>query len=449
MKNLQRVVWSKGMFLTPQHFQAHDDYLEDTIQFRATTSTTANWGLTDFTVEQEALANGVFTLRHCRGVFPDGLPFNIPDTDQPPQGREIGESFPPTQTELDVYLALPERRPRGRNVTMTGAEEAVTRYVAETRQVVDASSGVEEKAVQLSSKNFRIVFGGESLDGSSFVRLAQVVRSATGAYLLKQDFIPPALSLEASEHLLLLLRRLIELLAAKANSLSGMRRQKGRTQADFGPGDVGNFWLLYTVNSFLPQVKHFWTQRRRHPEQLYITLLGLAGSLTTFALADEARNLPDYDHENLGPCFNLLDEKIRQLLETAIPSKCVNIPLHQIEKGIWAGNVADENHFKRSQFVLSVGAKMGVDDVIKQVPRLIKVSPPAEVHRLIRNALPGVSLRHAPVPPSAVPVKLDRQYFGLGNSGILWDGIVKNHQLCVFVPDEIANPDLELLIVLE
>ena len=31
MKHLQRVVWSKGMFLTPQHFQAQDEYFEQHI----------------------------------------------------------------------------------------------------------------------------------------------------------------------------------------------------------------------------------------------------------------------------------------------------------------------------------------------------------------------------------------------------------------------------------
>jgi predicted component of type VI protein secretion system len=31
MKNRHRVVWSKGMFLNPQHFQAQDQYVEDTL----------------------------------------------------------------------------------------------------------------------------------------------------------------------------------------------------------------------------------------------------------------------------------------------------------------------------------------------------------------------------------------------------------------------------------
>jgi type VI secretion system protein ImpJ len=96
MKHLQRVVWSKGMFLTPQHFQAQDEYFEQHIQFRATASSSANWGLMGLAIDQEALSNGTFTIRHCRGILPDGLTFNIPEADNPPAGREIAYFFPPT-----------------------------------------------------------------------------------------------------------------------------------------------------------------------------------------------------------------------------------------------------------------------------------------------------------------------------------------------------------------
>ena len=56
---------------------------------------------------------------------------------------------------------------------------------------------------------------------------------------------PSALSIDSSEYLLIMLRRLVELLAAKAASLSALRRQKGRSAAEFAAGDVGNFWLLH------------------------------------------------------------------------------------------------------------------------------------------------------------------------------------------------------------
>jgi type VI secretion system protein ImpJ len=446
MKNLERVVWSKGMFLSPHHFQAQDNFFEDLLNFRSGVSTNCGWGLTDLAIDQESLSNGTFSLRNCRGVFPDGLSFHLPDSDPTPESRDIEPYFPPTEQNLDVFLVLPEQQTSGRNVALTKTESS-SRYVARTAKVIDQISGSEEKPVQFCAKNFRIVFGTEVLDGLSFIRIARITRNGAGAYIPAPRFIPPALSLEASEYLLVMARRLVELLSAKVLSIAGQRKQKSKSQADFSAGDVGGFWLLHTINTYLPKLKHLWIQRRRHPEELYVTMLMLAGALTTFALNAEARSLPDYDHNDLGACFTALDEKIRELLETAIPTRCIVVPLHLEEKSTWAGAIADMQLFHQTQFVLSVGAKMGVDDLIKQVPRLIKVSPPTELQRLVRNALPGITLRHLAIPPDGVAAKLDRQYFALNQTGILWEGLTRERQVRVFVPEEIANPDFELLVV--
>jgi type VI secretion system protein ImpJ len=67
MKNLRRVVWSRGMFLTPQHFQTLDNFIEDSLQFRFNASNYCNWGVVDLGIDQESLANGLFTIHHCRG----------------------------------------------------------------------------------------------------------------------------------------------------------------------------------------------------------------------------------------------------------------------------------------------------------------------------------------------------------------------------------------------
>ena len=62
MKNLHRVVWSKGMFLTPQHFQQQDLGWDELIHFRFNASNFANWGVHTLRIDEEALANGNFVL---------------------------------------------------------------------------------------------------------------------------------------------------------------------------------------------------------------------------------------------------------------------------------------------------------------------------------------------------------------------------------------------------
>ncbi|HUQ92175.1 MAG TPA: type VI secretion system baseplate subunit TssK, partial [Bryobacteraceae bacterium] len=132
-----------------------------------------------------------------------------------------------------------------------------------------------------------------------------------------------------------------------------------------------------------------------------------------------------------------------------IPSKFRSIPLILTDRFIWSGTVPDDNLFKDSQFYLAVSARMGIDEVIRKVPQYLKLSAPDDVERLIRNALPGITLRHVQVPPPQIPMKLDNQYFVLNQSGPIWDRIVMSRSVSVSAPAEINEPRLELLVVTE
>jgi type VI secretion system protein ImpJ len=456
MRNRHRVVWNKGMFLTPQQFQTQDQYFESALQFRLAASCFANWGVTELDIDAEALQNGLFRLAKCAGLMPDGESFDMPDTDELPPARAVASHFPPTQESLDVFLGIPESRPRARNVSIPGraaSEEAAgpptTRYLAETRMFTDENTGNEEKPVQVARRTFRILFGDEYRDGFSTLRIAQLVRNAAAIPILNPRFVAPCLSLASSSYLNSLLRRQIEILATKSASLSGPRRQRSKIAAEFSASETANFWLLHTVNSYLPELKHIWKVRKGHPEPAYVAMLRLAGALATFSLEARPENLPDYDHEDLGRCFTLLDEKIRDLMETVIPSKFVSVPLEVRDRFVWGGTVTEDQYFRDSQFFLAVSAKMGVDDLIRKVPQLVKISSSDDIQRLIRNALPGITLRHTPVPPPAIPMKLDNQYFALNQSGDLWNMITLSRQIAVHAPDEIMEPKMEILIVLE
>jgi predicted component of type VI protein secretion system len=82
MKNRHRVVWTKGMFLTPQHFQIQDQFFEHNIQFRFAASHYANWGVARrtfrFLFEGEYL-DGFSKLRIAQVIRnPAGIPILNP-----------------------------------------------------------------------------------------------------------------------------------------------------------------------------------------------------------------------------------------------------------------------------------------------------------------------------------------------------------------------------------
>lgn len=441
------------MFLVPQHFQAQDQYFEDLLRFRLSASLYANYGVTQLEIDAEALSNGLVKLNRARGVLPDGEMFDSPDSDELPDSRELTNRWPSDQETLDVFLSLPEWRTNSRNVTFSdetdGSAPARTRYIAETRMLPDANLGFDEKPVQLGRKTFRLLFGNEFRDGFNSLRIAKISRDAAGTPVIHPSFVAPCLELGSSSYLMSLLKRQVEMLITRSSGLSGPRRERGKATADFSASETANFWLLHTVNTYLPELRHIYKVRRGHPEAAYLAMLRLAGALSTFSIQGSPADLPDYDHDDLGLCFSQLDARVRDLMETVIPSKYRAIPLSLTDRQIWSGTVEDDNLFRRTQFFLAVSAEMGVDDVIRKIPQYLKVSAPDEIERLIRNALSGVTLRHVQAPPAAIPVKLDNQYFAFNQSGPIWERIVMSRQVSVFAPSEIADPKMEVVVVME
>jgi len=240
----------------------------------------------------------------------------------------------------------------------------------------------------------------------------------------------------------------VEILAAKSTLLSGTRRQKNLSLAEFGTADIANFWLLYTINSHFPGLQHIFDTRHGHPERLYAAMLALAGSLTTFSKDVHPRDMPKYRHDELSECFTELDEKVRYLLETVVPSNFVSLPLKLIQPLIYATSIADDKYLQNTRLYLAVNAEMTEADLIARTPYLIKVCSANHIEHLVKHALPGVALTHVQRPPSAIPVKLNCQYFSLNQSGPAWEAIIRSRNLAAYVPADFPGPQLELIILL-
>ena len=446
MKQLKPVLWTKGTFLTPQHLQVQDRFLEDTLNFRLQALKFCPWGFSELAINGELLADGQFGLSRAAGIFPDGLLFDTPDADPAPPSKSLEEFFDPGTKNLDIYLAVPDYRQRGLNVS--NGKESGSRYTAEVAMFRDENTGAGEKPIQVARKNMRLLADSENREGSSVLRIANVERTAAGTFQLNPRFIPPLIEIGANEYLVGLLRGMVELLAARSNQLSSGRRQKNQSLADFTASDIANFWLLYTVNSNFPIFSHLYESKKGHPEELYAAMVSLAGSLTTFSQKLRPRDLPLYVHDALGPIFAELDEKLRLLLETVVPTNLVSLPLKLVKDSIYATAIDHDKYLHNTRMYLAVNAEAKEETIIQKVPQLVKVCSATHVEHLVNQALPGIQLRHLTNPPSAIPVKLKYQYFSLNQSGAAWEAVNRARNFAAYVPGEIPNPTLELLILL-
>jgi type VI secretion system protein ImpJ len=447
MKQLQPVLWTKGTFLTPQHLQLQDRFLEDSLNFRLQALKFCAWGFSELVLDQESLADGHLAISRASGIFPDGLLFDIPASDQPPPSKALAESFDPGMRDLDIYLTVPDYREKGLNVSAVGRNGG-SRYLAEITTVRDENTGTGEKPVQIARKNLRLMAANETREGSSALRIANVQRTDAGAFRLNTRLVPPLLEVRASDYLLGLVNGLLEILSAKSSQLAAGRRQKNLSLADFSASDIANFWLLYTVNSHIPVLSHLLQGQRCHPEELFSALTALGASLTTFSNTIRPRDLPLYDHLNLSKVFTDLDEKLRLLLETVVPTNVVSLPLKHVNHTIYATAIEQDKYLNNTRMYLAISAETAEDSIIRKVPQMVKVCSATHIEQLISNALPGVTLTHLPNPPSAIPIKMKYQYFSLNQAGAAWESVTRARNFAAHVPGDFPNPQMELLILL-
>jgi len=79
---------------------------------------------------------------------------------------------------------------------------------------------------RLPGKNFRCWWRGTPPGKHFPAHSGGSGKTTAGTYQLDPQFVPPLIDLSVSEYLMAILRRLVEILAAKSNALSGTRRQK-------------------------------------------------------------------------------------------------------------------------------------------------------------------------------------------------------------------------------
>ena len=449
MRQLTKPIWSEGMYLGPHHFQAQNRYFEDSLDFVTSSLWRDAFGFAGIQFDSDALRNGTLTLTHARGLFQDGLAFDLPGTDAAPKPREFAALFSPIADHLTLHLAVPAAVAGGRNTSLNG-QNANARYIGVEQPMPDQNTGLDEKPIRIGHKNLLLLAEDEVTDQFVSLPLMRVTRDGSGHFEADPGFVPPSLSLNASPALTNMLRRLIDILDEKSTVFSNEQQQRtGVFQAGMSARHVAQYWFLHAINSNVAILRHFLLSHHVHPQELFREMSRLAGALCTFGLEVHPRSLPTYDHKDAWTSFAPLDEHIRRHLEIVMPSKAIKIPLRPVESFLYNGEIKDERCLGPSRWILEIHSHIGEADLIQRVPKLVKICSARFVVELIKRALPGLDLNHLHVPPAEIAAKVESQYFSVHRAGPCWDHMVQTRQVGVYVPAEIPTPEMSLIVLLD
>lgn len=446
MSRYQKVLWGEGLFLKPQHFQRQDLYHETRLLELGRNAHPYLWGLRHLAIDADSLAAGILRLTRIHAVLPDGETIRAPEHEDLPDpinlaGLDIGEG-------LAIRLALPHLRDAGSNFTPPGQDpNTARRYVQGNEAAPDLYTRAVEFEVALLKKAARLVPGDAGTESYVQMPLVQLRMNGTGGYEVDPGFIPPCLTIRASDMLSMMLRRLLEMLQAKAAALYGYHREPSEHVIEFRAGDIASFWLLHTVNGSYAGLRHLYQHPDLHPERLFQSLLTLAGGLMTFSRSHSLADLPAYEHGNPGPAFLRLDRIIRDLLETVISSRYLTIPLAETKPSFFVGRLDSEKLVESAAFYLGVSADMPPQRLVEAVPQKLKLGSPDDVDKLVLSAMSGVRLMAAPQVPAAIPVRPGCYYFSVEPGGALYERMLQARSIAIYAPTVFQDLKLELYAV--
>jgi type VI secretion system protein ImpJ len=438
-----KVIWSEGMFLQPQHFQQHDRYLSAQAQARAASRSPYGWGFVALQLDSAALSLGKIALQSASGVTPDGVAFDIPGQDAAPAALDV----PADARDELVVLGLTLQRPGIAESDAEGNGASMPpRYLVSEVEVADTNvTGERAAPVQIGRLNLRLLLARDADEGYATLNLCRVVeRRADNRVTLDSQWIPPMLDAGGNDLLAGYLRELHGLLHQRGEALAARLAQPGRA----GVGEIADFLLLEAVNRSEPLLAQLRQTSMVHPREFYFAAVSLAGELATFRERRRPVSLPAYLHDDLQRCFKPLMDDLRQSLSMVLEQTAIPIELQDRKYGVRVAIIADVELQRTAQFVLAVASQMPGDALRARFPTQVKIGPVERIRDLVNLQLPGVGVRPLPVAPRQIPYHAGYAYFELDTrDNEIWKQLEKSGGLAMHIAGDFPGLELEFWAV--
>jgi type VI secretion system protein ImpJ len=442
MSVFNKVVWSEGLFLRPQHFQQQDRYLERYVETRSAALRSHSWGFTELELERDLLAIGKIGLRRASGVFSDGTPFRMPEDEPLPAPIELGAQV----RDQVVSLAVPLRRPGSLDADRSSAADGLVRHRIQELETGDSSVGSAETALlEVAALCSRLLLASEPGEAYARIPMAHVLECrADRQVVLDERFIPSALDAKCAPRLATFMAELQGLLHQRGEALASRVSASGRGSA----AEIAEFLLLQIVNRYEPLLTHLLSSGIVHPEDLYRICVSAAGELATItAPSKRPPPLIAYQHERLRESFEPVMAALRSALSAVLEQAAIPIPIEAKRFGIFVATVADRALLGSAVFILAVRADMQGEELRRRFPNQLKIGPVERIRDLVNLQLPGVPVSALPVAPRQIPFHAGFLYFELDQSNELWQQLRTSGGIGMHVAGEFPGLKMEFWAV--
>lgn len=439
-----KVIWTEGMFLRPQHMQQQDRYVDAQFRERNRLLQRYGWGVKTLSIDENLLSQGVFSITKCSGVLADGTLFHAGSAYGKPLTLTLTESI----QDQNICLALPIMLPGSDEADLEGNDESLTRYQKKELEVRDSNLGHGKLArLNTGSLRFKLILESEMTGDFSRIVVAKVREvSGEGEVILDEEYIPPCVDVKAVAPITQALNEVIGLLNHRAEALASRLTKNTRT----GTSEVADFLLLQLVNRYVASFQHWQKAANVHPEQIFLDMVCMAGEIATFTHKEKrSTDLPTYKHDDLKRCFALLMGELRQSLSMVFEQTAIALELQERNYGVKVAPIQDRRLLDDATFILSVKADWPKDVVTSRIPTVVKAGGVEQLRELVNLQLPGIRLIPMPVAPRQIPYNAGYSYFQMEKSTENWSHLRKSGGFAFHFSGDVPGLELEFWAVKE
>ena len=438
----RKPIWAEGIFLSQQHFQQWDRYLETQQWVHQQAIAPFTWGLRSLSIETDALLNGEFRVQQCQAIFAHGqlVCFNEQEGGQlnSPLEAAPGEA-------VDIYLCLP-RSPQVAGITGYASHpESQAMWQAEYHEVSDLYDVDRKRELLYGRLNVKILAGEQPSELFYTLKIARAVHQGEQRYSLDQQFIPTVMQIQAAPVLMQLLQRIVAEVTAKTRLLYERRPARVNPLQGLELNGVEHCLLLQSLTAWLPALQHLQTHAEIHPHQLYQVLIQLLGQLAAFADYATLTQIPNYEHHQLSNTFIPLTEHLLATLSAITPSYQPTLLLQRESDTLYTVDKLEDNLLSQCQFFLAVSMPGEALEWVARFVRQIKLGSRSHIDAIVTAALPGLGIKHLSKPPAQLAVKLGYEYFLIEAMGKCWQQILKDKSISLFLPAHFSEVSVDLL----
>ncbi len=435
-----KVIWTEGMFLQPSHFQQLDRNFQNWIEARCGDLIPFSWGITELEIDQKLLSLGKFAIKHCRGIFPDGTPFNIPDEHPLPTPLDISTE---NKDQL-IYLALPVKRHAGKEISWEpGQWDETSRYAISEMEVIDVHTQSQQNSIVIQSGELwtRLCLSGGNLDAFVTIPVARLIEmKADKQVVLDRHFIPACLHCNASSVLMDYIQEIAGVMHQRGEALA----QRLGTAGAGGVAEIVDFLLLQIINRYEPLFIHWQEVKRFHPEQLFRYLIQIVGELSTITRPEHRFDaFPAYRHDDLQNTFDPIIIALREALSWVSESRAIPLPLEEHPHQIRTSLIKDKELLSSADFVLAVGADLPSATIRAQLPKQTTIATVEKLRDFVMSQVPGIKLNPLAVAPKQIPYHKGMVYFELEKHHELWEDLMESGTLAIHFSGEYPGLVLE------